>query len=83
MIKCKFKIVSKTKREGYDQVNKCSAPSYSIEAQVVYTGSPENEQYFLATPGGKLDLMVMNKRAADQIEPGDEVYITIEKANKD
>lgn len=56
------------------------APQYLIKGRPVHTGSPENEQYFQATPWGVLELGVLNKAAADQLEPGDEVFVTIEKA---
>lgn len=75
----KFHISSKTKTMGYDpQGNK--APTYKIEGHAVYTGSEENNKFFNATPYGKLELGVLNKAAADQIEPGNDYYITIEKA---
>lgn len=78
----KFKIQSVTKTEGYDSYQKVPSPGYSIAAYPVYTGDEENQKFFQATPGGKLELYTLNAMAGKQFEPGDEVYVTIEKAVK-
>lgn len=78
---CKFQISSKTKTMGYDTKGN-KAPAYRIEGFPVYTGSKEDEEFFQATPSGKLELGVLNKVAADILEPGDNVYITITKAEE-
>jgi hypothetical protein len=53
---------------------------YKIKGYPVYQGDEENKKFFASTPSGTLELATVNKAAADQIEPGDEVFITIEKA---
>lgn len=78
----KFTILSKTKEQGFDPIEKVAAPQYSIKGSAVYDGEGENEKFFQATPYGSIELGVLNKAAADQLEPGDEVYVTIEKCQK-
>lgn len=82
MIKAKFKVLSKIKTESYDSKNQKPTFGYQLNAFPVYAGSEENDQYFNATPGGKLELLTLNKAAADQLEPGDEFYMTLEKIEK-
>lgn len=46
----------------------------------VTTGSKENEKMFEYTPGGKLELSVLNAKAAETFIPGNEYYIDISLA---
>lgn len=38
-------------------------------------GNQENDQFFKYTPGGSIDLQVMNPEAADQFNIGQEFYV--------
>jgi hypothetical protein len=67
MTRCKFKC--DYKKEQY------------VSFSPVYSGSPENEQFFKATPGGQLHLCVVNDAAMRLFEHGKEYYIDITPAN--
>lgn len=47
----------------------------------VYSGSPENQEFFKATPGGDISLYVVNKAAYDAFEMGKEYYIDFTPAS--
>jgi tRNA U54 and U55 pseudouridine synthase Pus10 len=56
---------------------------FSIKLFPVINGSAENETFFKYTPGGELNLAVVNIEAAKQFEVGKEYYIDIsEKVEK-
>jgi hypothetical protein len=62
----------------------CSHPDYvtsNIVMTPVFGDSEENKKFFAATPGGKLELNVVNPDAAEQLEVGQEYYIDITKAD--
>lgn len=40
-----------------------------------YGDSEENKQFFAATPGGKIELSVVNTTAAEQFEVGKAYYV--------
>lgn len=74
MIRCKFICNSVTKQKG-------SGPdgfSYSAQFNAVYSGSPENDAFFVATPSGSVTLQTIK---ADVFEPGKEYYIDFTPAN--
>jgi hypothetical protein len=48
----------------------------------VYSGSEENKQFFQATPGGMINLNVVNEAAAEQFVQGQEYYIDFTPAPK-
>ena len=54
--------------------------AHSVRMVPVTGGSEENEQFFKATPGGQLELSVMNQQ---HFEPGKEYYIDISEAVKE
>lgn len=70
MVRCKFSC--SFKRETEQGVDLSFAP--------VYTGSPENEEFFKYTPGGNLSFYTVNKSAAAVFELGKEYYIDIKEA---
>ena len=51
--------------------------THSVEMYPVTGGSEENEQFFKWTPGGKLELCVLNRQ---YFEAGKEYYIDIEES---
>lgn len=48
--------------------------------QVVTGGSPENDAFFVSTPGGSLEFKAANAGVLDGLEPGVEYYVTVERA---
>ena len=73
----KFHIQSRTKIAMVDSKGNKTF-GYRIEGFPVYQGSEENEKFFHFTPSGKLELGTINKEAADQLQPGTDVMITIQ-----
>lgn len=69
MIRCKFVCYHKETVSYNDGINLSFGP--------VYTGSPENLDFFLSTPSGELRFFTVNKLVGDQIETGKEYYIDI------
>lgn len=47
----------------------------------VYSGSEENKQFFAATPGGSIQLNVINPSAFAVFEHGKEFYVDFTEAN--
>ena len=66
--RCKFKCESVTTRKD----------EQAVLMVPVTTGSTENEKFFKYTPGGKLELSVVNKDVS--FEPGAEYYLDITRA---
>lgn len=50
--------------------------AFKVVLTPVYSGSPENEQFYKWTPGGMCALETVNRAAADQFEIGGEYYLT-------
>jgi len=59
------------------QVTSEEGGTHSVEMYPVTGGSEENDKFFKFTPGGKLELCVLNKQ---NFEPGKEYIITIDEA---
>ena len=65
---------------------KCRSVTYSaggyceVELLPVMTGSPENDRYFKATPGGTLKLCGVKSEIGDLFKPDREYYIDVEDA---
>lgn len=68
MVRCKFSCHTK---EVYPD------GAGSVKMYPVYSGSEENKKFFAATPGGVIDLQVLNPEALKQLEEGKEYYIDI------
>ncbi len=77
-VTAKFQIHSSTKVLMHDAEGR-KVPGYTIVAHPVYTGSEENKRFFESTPSGKLELGIINKLAADQLQPGSYILITMEE----
>ncbi len=67
----KFKCTEKRKDETYGN---------HITLTPVIGGSPENEAFYKATPGGACTLGTINDEAAEAFEEGKEYFITFEQA---
>lgn len=46
-------------------------------AEPVTYGSEENDTYFKYTPGGSLDLQLLNAKSVEGYKVGDEIYVDI------
>lgn len=71
MVRAKF-IVNVNKDNG------STDPAYKgseISLSAVYSGSPENEEFFKMTPGGNITLVTVNPKAAEQFIVGKECYV--------
>ncbi len=53
-----------------------------VELVPVIDGSPENEQFYQYTPGGRLSLSTINKAAIEQFALGKQFYIDISAADQ-
>jgi len=73
VVRCKFVCNSKSSLSNEDD-------GFYIGFMPVYAGSKENEEFFKYTPAGQLELQLVNKATADQIECGKEYYIDISPA---
>ena len=62
-----------TKSEAWDKA-KFGPFLYSAKFGPVCSGSPENEMFYAATPGGQLDVSTISR---DLFEPGKEYYLDI------
>lgn len=71
MIRCKFYCESKTERKHWDK-EKGSLWDYNFNP--VSGGSPENDEFWAATPGGNLKLTSVLSNA---FEVGNEYYLDI------
>lgn len=54
--------------------------SRTVNLSAVTSGSHENEQWSMLTPGGQLQMVVSNPVAFEQFEQGKEYYIDIQPA---
>ena len=54
----------------------------TITLTPVTTGSAENESFYKWTPGGQITLSTVNPAAAEQFVPGEEYYVTLQKASE-
>jgi len=72
--RCKFVCTQVIKQKHWD---KTKDMIYAAKFQIVTSGSPENQEYFSATPTGILELGVSDK---DLFVPGQEYYLDITAA---
>ena len=73
-VRCKFVCNSKTKRQHWDKAN---GFLWDYDFSPVTGGSPENEQFWAATPGGSFKVTsVLN----DAFEVGQAYYLDISEA---
>jgi len=67
-VRAKFKCISVTVGEG-------EYATAQISLEPVIDGSDENKSFYKYTPGGRIDLQVVNPAAAGQFSPGQEFYV--------
>jgi hypothetical protein len=76
MVRAKFICLSKKEeiQNVYNKTNKQGENKkvYTYQFSAVYSGSPENESFFAATPNGGLTLSCVND---DLFESGKEYYL--------
>lgn len=74
MTRCKFVCNSVTKTKHWNQPVAANAVRflYTAKFSAVYNNSPENQQFFDATPTAELSLGVYKE---DLFEPGQEYYL--------
>lgn len=70
-VRCKFEIHSIVKHESGE---------VELQSTAVCDGSPENETFWAATPGGSLSFYCVKDGVLDHLKPGDEIYLDITKA---
>lgn len=78
-VTAKFKVNTVTRSQHWIMGN----PEVQTILLIPVTGgSKENERFWAATPGGKVELAVINKEAGEFFELGEEYYIEFKKAEK-
>lgn len=50
--------------------------SVEVTMQPVYGDSPENKEFFAATPSGQIQVLIKNDLASEQFKPGQTYYVT-------
>jgi hypothetical protein len=65
-VRCKFRVHT---------IDKNSDGSGSVKLHPVYSGSPENEAFYKATPGGDITFYSINENAIGKFEVGKEYYV--------
>ncbi|WP_205980653.1 hypothetical protein [Paraburkholderia sp. Ac-20340] len=76
-VRAKFKVTSTSQREHWDSQK---GHIHEIELSPVVNGSPENDAFYAATPGGVMKLQTVNHEAGVQFELGGEYYVDFTKA---
>ena len=68
-VRAKFRVseVTKTSTEHNEQ--------HAVRLVPVVSGSPENERFYQFTPGGQIDLQIVNADTAAMLVPGKEYYV--------
>ncbi len=75
-VRAKFKVNSITRQGGWNGNKEVQ----TISLVPVTNGSEENAKFYAATPGGKIELSVVNQEVGSQFDIGDEFYIDFTKA---
>lgn len=56
--------------------------SEGVHFSPVYSGSEENEKFFKATPGGRIDLQIVAPDTLERFEVGKEYFIDLKPAQE-
>lgn len=78
-VRAKFECIGVLKKAHWDRKGEKDTFLYEAEFQAVYTGSPENEKFFDATPSGTIKLATLKD---DHFVPGTEYYIDFSPATE-
>lgn len=71
-MRAKFKVQSITQQANW---NKPGGSLYTLQLHPVSSGSDENKKFFEATPGGQIQLSVVNEEIGKRFPIGAEVYV--------
>lgn len=71
MVRAKFKVQSISRAQGWGQHKEVQ----TIKLAPVTGGSPENDAFYAATPGGQIELSTVRAEAAGEFDLGREFYI--------
>lgn len=70
MVRAKFRVSRVERHATYD-----GGEAHTVHMDPVLQNSDENKKFWSATPGGKLEMYLLNPEAAKQLELGKEYYI--------
>ena len=76
-VRAKFKCESITRRKHWD---KEKGEIHDVKLTPVMGNTPENEEFYAATPSGSIELGTVNGEAAAMFELGEEYYVEFFKA---
>lgn len=71
-VRAKFRVTQTVQNAAHGKHEK---PTHTIRLSPVTSGSPENEEFYKWTPGGSIELSVVNDETAQQFELGQEYYV--------
>lgn len=80
-IRTKFVFTGIVTREG-KYADGSPAIYRNMEFMAVYGNSPENKQFWEATPSGKIELQVVSESAIKAFDVGSEYYVDFIKVEK-
>lgn len=74
-VRCKF-VCNEVSEQHFSDGSK----QWKYKFNAVYSGSPENKEFWKATPSGSLEFQCMNNGAHPLFESGKEYYIDLNPA---
>lgn len=72
-VRCKFRVAT---------VEKYPDGGGTVKLNPVYSGSPENEAFYKATPSGDITFYSINENAIGKFEVGKEFYVDFTAASE-
>lgn len=75
-VRAKFKVISITRQAGWNGAKEV----HTVKLSPVSSGSDENKAFYAATPGGSIDLSVVNEEVGREFDIGAEFYVDFTKA---
>ena len=80
--RAKFAVTSieRSLRTVWDGHKSVTAEAQTIELRPVTSGSKENEQFYMATPSGMIELTTINPAAGNTFKLGAEYYVDFSAA---
>lgn len=73
-VRAKFKVQSITQQANWNP-SPGRESLYTVNMQPVTSGSEENKEFYAATPGGQIQLSVVNEEVGKQFPIGAEIYV--------